>query len=177
MRRFASAAALLCCVSHHRRFHEEAKNLPDAYERLILDVARGDHNLFVRADEVGAPALRWQPLFVFRLCRRLLAIADYVRCVLPVITSAHLRDVCRLPLIAESSLLTVLAVSFCPPSVTRTARGGLGRVHAAAAPPGQGEGQAHPVRVRQPRTHRGALRNRLPACLLCLGLNGTAALV
>jgi len=27
-------------------------NLPDAYERLILDVFRGDHNLFVRGDEL-----------------------------------------------------------------------------------------------------------------------------
>lgn len=29
-------------------------NLPDAYERLLLDVIRGDHNLFVRADELEA---------------------------------------------------------------------------------------------------------------------------
>jgi glucose-6-phosphate 1-dehydrogenase len=29
-------------------------NLPDAYERLILDVIRGDHNLFVRDDELEA---------------------------------------------------------------------------------------------------------------------------
>jgi glucose-6-phosphate 1-dehydrogenase len=29
-------------------------SLPDAYERLILDVLRGDHNLFVRADELQA---------------------------------------------------------------------------------------------------------------------------
>jgi len=28
--------------------------LPDAYERLIYDVVRGDHNLFVRADELEA---------------------------------------------------------------------------------------------------------------------------
>ncbi len=28
--------------------------LPDAYERLILDVLRGDHNLFVRGDELEA---------------------------------------------------------------------------------------------------------------------------
>lgn len=34
------------------RFGAEAKDLPDAYERLILDVVRGDHNLFVRGDEV-----------------------------------------------------------------------------------------------------------------------------
>ena len=39
-------------IDTHRRFKEEAKNLPDAYERLILDVVRGDHNLFVRSDEV-----------------------------------------------------------------------------------------------------------------------------
>jgi len=28
--------------------------MPDAYERLILDVVRGDHNLFVRSDELEA---------------------------------------------------------------------------------------------------------------------------
>ena len=28
--------------------------LPDAYERLIYDVLRGDHNLFVRVDELEA---------------------------------------------------------------------------------------------------------------------------
>lgn len=28
--------------------------LPDAYERLIYDVIRGDHNLFVRVDELDA---------------------------------------------------------------------------------------------------------------------------
>jgi hypothetical protein len=28
-------------------------SLPDAYERLILDVLRGDHNLFVRDDELA----------------------------------------------------------------------------------------------------------------------------
>ncbi len=42
-----------CPLARPCSFREEAKNLPDAYERLILDVARGDHNLFVRADEVG----------------------------------------------------------------------------------------------------------------------------
>jgi glucose-6-phosphate 1-dehydrogenase len=41
-------------LSYKRRFKEEAKNLPDAYERLIWDVVRGDHNLFVRADELVA---------------------------------------------------------------------------------------------------------------------------
>jgi glucose-6-phosphate 1-dehydrogenase len=44
-------------LSYKQRFSEEAKNLPDAYERLIFDVLRGDHNLFVRADELIAA---WQ---------------------------------------------------------------------------------------------------------------------
>lgn len=38
-------------LSYKERF-ANAVNLPDAYERLILDVLRGDRNLFVRADEV-----------------------------------------------------------------------------------------------------------------------------
>eukprot|EP01098_Paradermamoeba_levis_P001700 TRINITY_DN11960_c0_g1_i1.p1 TRINITY_DN11960_c0_g1~~TRINITY_DN11960_c0_g1_i1.p1 ORF type:complete len:537 (-),score=147.35 TRINITY_DN11960_c0_g1_i1:218-1828(-) len=37
-------------LTYKSRF--EFKSLPDAYERLILDVVRGDHNLFVRADEL-----------------------------------------------------------------------------------------------------------------------------
>jgi len=41
-------------LSYKTRFKEEAKNLPDAYERLIWDVTRGDHNLFVRGDELVA---------------------------------------------------------------------------------------------------------------------------
>jgi len=41
-------------LSYKARFKEEAKDLPDAYERLIYDVVRGDHNLFVRADELVA---------------------------------------------------------------------------------------------------------------------------
>jgi len=41
-------------LSYKQRFGEEAKQLPDAYERLILDVLRDDHNLFVRADELSA---------------------------------------------------------------------------------------------------------------------------
>lgn len=41
-------------LSYKQRFGEKAKALPDAYERLILDVLRGDHNLFVRADELRA---------------------------------------------------------------------------------------------------------------------------
>ena len=40
-------------LSYKKRF-DEAKSLPDAYERLILDVLRNDHNLFVRADELVA---------------------------------------------------------------------------------------------------------------------------
>ena len=41
-------------LSYKKRFGDEAKSLPDAYERLILDVLRNDHNLFVRADELVA---------------------------------------------------------------------------------------------------------------------------
>jgi len=37
-------------LTYKNRF--ELKNVPDAYERLILDVIRGDHNLFVRNDEL-----------------------------------------------------------------------------------------------------------------------------
>lgn len=33
---------------------EEATNVPDAYERLIMDVIRGDQTLFMRGDEVEA---------------------------------------------------------------------------------------------------------------------------
>lgn len=40
-------------LSYQHRF-DGAKQLPDAYERLILDVSRGDHNLFVRSDELQA---------------------------------------------------------------------------------------------------------------------------
>lgn len=39
-------------LSYANRF--TADPLPDAYERLILDVIRGDHNLFVRNDELTA---------------------------------------------------------------------------------------------------------------------------
>eukprot|EP00029_Vermamoeba_vermiformis_P005183 TRINITY_DN172_c0_g1_i1.p1 TRINITY_DN172_c0_g1~~TRINITY_DN172_c0_g1_i1.p1 ORF type:complete len:569 (-),score=206.77 TRINITY_DN172_c0_g1_i1:157-1653(-) len=42
-------------LSYFTRFQKEVEGgLPDAYERLILDVARGDHNLFVRVDELQA---------------------------------------------------------------------------------------------------------------------------
>ncbi len=41
-------------LSYKQRFQDQAQNLPDAYERLIFDVLRGDHNLFVRGDELVA---------------------------------------------------------------------------------------------------------------------------
>lgn len=41
-------------LSYKNRHAEETKSMPDAYERLILDVIRGDHNLFVRSDELEA---------------------------------------------------------------------------------------------------------------------------
>jgi glucose-6-phosphate 1-dehydrogenase len=42
-------------LTYNSRFQKEvAGGLPDAYERLILDVIRGDHNLFVRVDELQA---------------------------------------------------------------------------------------------------------------------------
>lgn len=41
-------------LSYRERFPEDATDLPDAYERLILDVVRGDHGLFVRNDELVA---------------------------------------------------------------------------------------------------------------------------
>jgi len=37
-------------------------SLPDAYERLIFDVIRGDHNLFVRGDELAAAWKIFTPL-------------------------------------------------------------------------------------------------------------------
>jgi len=46
----------------YRERHEEASNLPDAYERLIFDVIRGDHNLFVRNDELEAAWKLFTPL-------------------------------------------------------------------------------------------------------------------
>lgn len=39
-------------LTYKSRFN--TAHTPDAYERLILDVFRGDHNLFVRADELEA---------------------------------------------------------------------------------------------------------------------------
>jgi glucose-6-phosphate 1-dehydrogenase len=44
-------------LTYNQRFTEGDQSkldLPDAYERLIYDVIRGDHNLFVRADELVA---------------------------------------------------------------------------------------------------------------------------
>eukprot|EP01087_Luapelamoeba_hula_P019417 TRINITY_DN6422_c1_g1_i1.p1 TRINITY_DN6422_c1_g1~~TRINITY_DN6422_c1_g1_i1.p1 ORF type:complete len:596 (+),score=108.02 TRINITY_DN6422_c1_g1_i1:96-1790(+) len=42
-------------LSYKHRFGDHGHiSLPDAYERLILDVIRGDHNLFVRDDELLA---------------------------------------------------------------------------------------------------------------------------
>lgn len=44
-------------LSYSDRFgvgEEKEMNLPEAYERLIYDVVRGDHNLFVRSDELVA---------------------------------------------------------------------------------------------------------------------------
>jgi glucose-6-phosphate 1-dehydrogenase len=38
-------------LTYNERFNAR---LPDAYERLIYDVLRGDHNLFVRVDELEA---------------------------------------------------------------------------------------------------------------------------
>eukprot|EP01120_Amphizonella_sp_Union-15-10_P007063 TRINITY_DN2349_c0_g1_i5.p1 TRINITY_DN2349_c0_g1~~TRINITY_DN2349_c0_g1_i5.p1 ORF type:complete len:551 (+),score=131.35 TRINITY_DN2349_c0_g1_i5:64-1653(+) len=49
-------------LSYDSRFKEAAKGLPDAYERLILDVIRGDHNLFVRNDELDAAWKIFTPL-------------------------------------------------------------------------------------------------------------------
>jgi len=39
-------------LTYKSRFNESS--LPDAYERLLLDVIRGDHGLFVRSDELEA---------------------------------------------------------------------------------------------------------------------------
>jgi len=50
-------------LSYKQRY--KGQRLPDAYERLIWDVSRGDHSLFVRHDEVAAawrlftPLLHW----------------------------------------------------------------------------------------------------------------------
>jgi glucose-6-phosphate 1-dehydrogenase len=53
-------------LSYKNRFNLDEKkggvNLPDAYERLIFDVIRGDHNLFVRSDELVAAWAIFTPL-------------------------------------------------------------------------------------------------------------------
>lgn len=52
-------------LSYKGRFtdgKDEKLDLPDAYERLIWDVIRGDHNLFVRADELVAAWKIFTPL-------------------------------------------------------------------------------------------------------------------
>jgi len=49
-------------LSYKKRFSDEMKDMPEAYERLILDVIRGDHNLFVRADELAAAWKIFTPL-------------------------------------------------------------------------------------------------------------------
>jgi len=55
-------------LSYKGRFSEGKENkldLPDAYERLIFDVVRGDHNLFVRADELVAAWKIFTPMLHF----------------------------------------------------------------------------------------------------------------
>jgi len=42
--------------------HPGKLQLPDAYERLIFDVLRGDHNLFVRSDELTAAWAIFTPI-------------------------------------------------------------------------------------------------------------------
>lgn len=46
-------------LTYKQRFDER---LPDAYERLIYDVLRGDHNLFVRVDELEAAWAIFTPM-------------------------------------------------------------------------------------------------------------------
>jgi len=47
-------------LTYNKRF--ENVHLPDAYERLLLDVLKGDHNLFVRNDELVAAWNIFTPL-------------------------------------------------------------------------------------------------------------------
>lgn len=47
-------------LTYKQRF--DITELPDAYERLIYDVVRGDHNLFVRDDELDAAWRIFTPL-------------------------------------------------------------------------------------------------------------------
>eukprot|EP01112_Ceratiomyxa_fruticulosa_P009641 TRINITY_DN2523_c0_g1_i1.p1 TRINITY_DN2523_c0_g1~~TRINITY_DN2523_c0_g1_i1.p1 ORF type:complete len:535 (-),score=118.12 TRINITY_DN2523_c0_g1_i1:71-1546(-) len=48
-------------LTYKSRFGQDL-NLPDAYERLLLDVIRGDHNLFVGAEELAASWRIFTPL-------------------------------------------------------------------------------------------------------------------
>jgi len=47
-------------LSYHSKF--TTRYQPDAYERLILDAVRGDHNLFVRVDELAEAWRIYTPL-------------------------------------------------------------------------------------------------------------------
>jgi glucose-6-phosphate 1-dehydrogenase len=49
-------------LSYKKRFHDEQMELPDAYERLIHDAILGDHNLFVRSDELESAWRIFTPL-------------------------------------------------------------------------------------------------------------------
>jgi len=49
-------------LTYKQRFKAETEDMPEAYERLVLDVMRGDHNLFVRADELAAAWNIFTPL-------------------------------------------------------------------------------------------------------------------
>eukprot|EP01090_Pellita_catalonica_P003547 TRINITY_DN13210_c0_g1_i2.p1 TRINITY_DN13210_c0_g1~~TRINITY_DN13210_c0_g1_i2.p1 ORF type:complete len:100 (+),score=20.43 TRINITY_DN13210_c0_g1_i2:41-340(+) len=44
----------MCIRDSYKARFKLTEALPDAYERLIYDVIRGDHNLFVRSDELIA---------------------------------------------------------------------------------------------------------------------------
>jgi len=50
-------------LSYHSKF--TTRYQPDAYERLILDAIRGDHNLFVRVDELAEAWRIYTPLLHF----------------------------------------------------------------------------------------------------------------
>eukprot|EP01124_Arcella_intermedia_P025794 TRINITY_DN4697_c0_g1_i1.p1 TRINITY_DN4697_c0_g1~~TRINITY_DN4697_c0_g1_i1.p1 ORF type:complete len:548 (+),score=84.86 TRINITY_DN4697_c0_g1_i1:166-1644(+) len=50
-------------LSYHQKF--ETKYNPDAYERLILDATQGDHNLFVRVDELAEAWRIFTPVLHF----------------------------------------------------------------------------------------------------------------
>ena len=48
------------------RWAKKAADIPDAYERLIMDVIRGNQTLFMRGDEVEA-AWAWTDPIIQRL--------------------------------------------------------------------------------------------------------------